>query len=75
MELERKKKQSLKVFATKNEVKSKEFFSCILMLIFLCLLHAKYMPINANQQIHYSNGSLEEPHLQVETPIYDGHTR
>ena len=29
----KKKKQSLKVFATKNEVQSKEFFSCILMLI------------------------------------------
>ena len=46
---------------------------CILMLIFLCLLHAKYMPINAYQQIHYSNGSLEESHLQ-EKPIYDGVT-
>ena len=30
----KKKKQSLKVFATKNEVMSKDFFSCILMLIF-----------------------------------------
>ena len=68
----KKKEQSLKIFETKKcswstEQRISFLYSYVDFLMFTaCKIHAY-------QLIHYSNGSLEESHLQ-EKPIYDGHT-